>query len=167
MTTTDELNLDLHRNDFAYLFGQVRSTKEDLRTYAQPFARMVLGDQFIDDTHGWLGWEVAPVYGPDSVLIGVDFRATTQDDRGPATVKTTRIDFAPPPVAKPDSTKWIDAIMLTTARDLCADSGETNPEYVRGCAEMLIDATMGLNQDEHKDDLIAWLGSPLDRSSRS
>lgn len=57
-----------------------------------------------------------------------------------------------------------DGTLLRVARDLCADSGEVNPEYVRGCAEVIIDLTMGLTMDEHKDDLITWLGAPLDRS---
>lgn len=55
----------------------------------------------------------------------------------------------------------LDPVMIRAARDLCADSGKTNPEYVRGIAELIIDTSVGLTSDEHKDALIAWLGSPL------
>lgn len=51
----------------------------------------------------------------------------------------------------------IPAPTLRAARDLCAGSGATNPEYVRGQAELLIDTTYGLSMDD-KADLIAYLG---------
>ena len=54
----------------------------------------------------------------------------------------------------------IDSNLLAAARDLCADSGDTNPEYVRGIAELIIDSSYGLTQDEHKDLLIEFLGAP-------
>jgi hypothetical protein len=51
--------------------------------------------------------------------------------------------------------------VLRAARDLCADAGDLNPEYVRGQAELLIDCHDYLTMDEHKEALIAYLGSPL------
>lgn len=56
----------------------------------------------------------------------------------------------------------IDTLLLDNARSLCAESIlNGNVEYVRGCAELIIDSTLGLSQDEHKQPLIDFLGGPL------
>lgn len=57
------------------------------------------------------------------------------------------------------ATNLPDVNVLVAARDLCADAGNT--EYVRGIAELIIDLTVGLDQDKHKDALIKFLGAPL------
>jgi hypothetical protein len=52
--------------------------------------------------------------------------------------------------------------LTTNARLLCADSAD-NKEYVRGIAELVIDSSYGvLNNDEHKESLIAFLGAPTE-----
>jgi len=55
-----------------------------------------------------------------------------------------------------------DLVTITAvARDLCADSAD-NKEYVRACAEMVIDLSGGLlSNDVDKDRLIEFLGEPL------
>lgn len=158
MTTTQIEGLHLHRDDFAGLFIAKHEANEALRDYAEQFARLALGGQWVDDPTGWLGWDVAPVYGPTGVLVALDFSAITHDDRSPGTRKTTRVEFSPKP-ARPSFTYTINESAVQGARRLCAESGETNPEYVRATAELLIDMTPGLTMDEHKDTLIAWLGS--------
>ena len=55
----------------------------------------------------------------------------------------------------------LDADLLLAARELCADSGDTNPEYVRACAELIRDVTPGLvGVDGVKEVLIDFLGAP-------
>lgn len=55
----------------------------------------------------------------------------------------------------------LDQDLLKAARSMCEDAAE-NAEYVRGIAEFLIDTSgdAGLTMDEHRDDLMAWLGAP-------
>lgn len=156
---TEHVLSQLDQAEFSDRFTALHSARGCLRDFAEPFARGVLGDQYIDDTTGWLGWDVTPVY-TDDVLTALDFVAIIDDDRGPGSRVPTRVKFHNP--ARPDFLDRIDQTALNAARDLCADSGDHNPEYVRACAEMLIDTSYGrINNDEHKDDLIAWLGAPL------
>lgn len=54
----------------------------------------------------------------------------------------------------------VDPNLLAAARDLCADAGDDNPEYVRGCAELIIEVSVGLSQDDAKAGLIQFLGAP-------
>jgi len=57
----------------------------------------------------------------------------------------------------------LDGDTLSAARWLCADT--TLPsEYVRGVAELLIDTTLGLNQDEDKDLLMEVLVAPITKA---
>lgn len=92
MTETIE-GFDLHRKDFDWLFGAVTTAKQRLRDYAEPFARHVLGDQYLDETNTWTGWDVRPVY-KGGALIALDFDAIIHDDRGPSTVRSSRITFS-------------------------------------------------------------------------
>lgn len=56
----------------------------------------------------------------------------------------------------------LDANLIVAARDLCADSGDTNPEYVRACAELIRDVTPGLGGvDGVIEVLTDFLGAPL------
>lgn len=56
----------------------------------------------------------------------------------------------------------LDADLVVAARDLCADSGDTNPEYVRACAELIRDVTPGLGGvDGVIEVLTDFLGAPL------
>lgn len=92
MTNTIE-GLDLHRDDFTALFGAVTDAQQRLRSYAEPFARQVLGDEYVDNPNGWLGWVVQPAYSVSGGLVALHFTAIIYDDRSPATRKTIRVEF--------------------------------------------------------------------------
>lgn len=57
----------------------------------------------------------------------------------------------------------LDGDTLSAARWLCADTPLPS-EYVRGVAELLIDTTLGLNQDEDKDLLMEVLVAPISKA---
>lgn len=84
--------LDRQRDTYAFLFGLKRDANIALRMEAEPVARMVLGDQFVDNPTGWLGWDVAPVYDGDD-LVALNFTSIVHDDCGPDQRKTVRVAF--------------------------------------------------------------------------
>lgn len=45
--------------------------------------------------------------------------------------------------------------LLDTARELIGDDPDVNSEYVRALAEMIVDITPGLNQNSHRDAILA------------
>lgn len=81
-----------HQADFASLFEAKQVASQRLRDYAEPFARYVIGDQYFDNTSGFLAWDVVPVYR-DSVLVALDFVKIVHDDRGPSTRRSSRVEF--------------------------------------------------------------------------
>lgn len=81
-----------HRDAFAELFINKRLITQEIRDLATPVARMVLGDEYVDNKNGWLGWDVTPIFD-GGTLIALNFTAITHDDRGPDTRKTTRVAF--------------------------------------------------------------------------
>lgn len=80
---------------FARLFNEVKMAQSALRDYARPFARQRLGNQYVDNANGYLGWDVVGVWDGGS-LVGLDFKAITADDRGPATFRNFREMFIDP-----------------------------------------------------------------------
>jgi hypothetical protein len=92
MTNTIE-GLDKHRDDFASLFQAKVDAAIALREYATPFARVALGDSFVDNPSGWQGWDVSPIYDPQVGLSGLNFTAIVYDDRGPDSRKTIQVTF--------------------------------------------------------------------------
>lgn len=51
--------------------------------------------------------------------------------------------------------------MIDTARNLVGDSVDSNPEYVRGIAEFIVDITPGLNQNSHKSAILALIDTRI------
>lgn len=86
-------DLELHREDLDHLFRDVHAAKEALRGYAKDLAWEVLGETYVDNPTGWTSWDIAPVYGPTGVLVALDFKGISHNDRGPANVRTIRVDF--------------------------------------------------------------------------
>lgn len=84
--------IELHHSNFHGLFDDIRLAKQALRDYAEPFARQVLGDLFVDNLSGWRGWDVTPVYS-DRVLVALDFVRILYNDRGPDERKAIRVSF--------------------------------------------------------------------------
>lgn len=85
-----------HKGEFAFLFDTQRAARQSLRTYAEPFARKVLGENVVDSTNGWVHWDLRPVYGVDGELQAIDFIKIIDDDRGAPYRSTVREHFKPP-----------------------------------------------------------------------
>jgi len=128
--------LDAIRTDIAALFETKRSAAQTLRDLAEPFAREAVGDQFVDDPYGYLGWDVSPVFA-DGVLIALDFVQITHDDRGPGRRKTKRVVFGDAPTSPAEARRAAYDAAYAEYLDLTEAARDKRMDVIRAITAMV------------------------------